>query len=93
MKKNKEIKVSKIIINVGDKEIRVTPDEAKELYNVLSDLLGKKEVNPYFYPLIPYYPKIYKDYWIWDNEQPIVTYTDKTCTNASYGITSQDVIK
>jgi len=50
--------IKKIVLSVGDKEIELTPDEAKELRKILGDLFGEKEttVIPVPYPVQPYYP-------------------------------------
>ena len=50
--------IKKIVLSVGDKEIELTPDEAKELRKILGDLFGEKEttVVPMPYPVYPNYP-------------------------------------
>lgn len=54
MKKD-EIKVQEIVLNVKGKEIRLSPDEAKELLNCLEDVFGKKEGVTFY----PYYVQPY----------------------------------
>lgn len=59
---NKKIGVSKIVINIGDKEASLTVEQAKELRDALTALLGGEKViervierdrwhtAPYIYP-------------------------------------------
>ena len=38
------VQIKKIVIRIGDKEATLTPEDAKELMEVLEGLMGKKEV-------------------------------------------------
>ena len=38
-----EVSISKINIKIGKKEVELTPDEAKELQEILNETFGKKE--------------------------------------------------
>ena len=50
-----EISISKIVIKIGKKEIELSPEEAKELQNVLQETLGKNNTVyiPKPYPVYP----------------------------------------
>jgi hypothetical protein len=56
-----EVSISKICIKIGEKEVELSPDEAKELQEILNDMFGKRETvyvpQPY-----PVYPNPYR-YW------------------------------
>lgn len=62
MVKEKEVKVTKIVINVGGKEVEFTPEEAKELTKILSDMFGEKD-NIYVPYSVPYYPPYPHVWW------------------------------
>ena len=64
-----KIEIKKILIQIGDKELRLTVDEAKELHKILGELVAEKVptviiekdivINPVsipWYPVYPYYP-------------------------------------
>jgi hypothetical protein len=63
--KEKKIGVSKVVIQMGDKEATLTVEQAKELRDALNALLGEKiverviETRDVWYPYQPY---IYKRY-------------------------------
>lgn len=73
MSESKKIKLSKITINIGNQSIQLSPEKAKELYNVLKKVVSEepqtevvtvKEHHHY-----PYYPVIIeqpKPYFEWD---------------------------
>jgi hypothetical protein len=53
-----KIEISKIVINIGDKEIELSPEEARSLLGVLKDMLEVEKlikVEKEYYP-IPYSP-------------------------------------
>ena len=50
-----EIKVEQIVIKIGEKEILLNVDEAKELRKVLDDLFGDKVTTIINYPQYPYW--------------------------------------
>ena len=56
----------KITIKIGDKEVELTPQEARELFDELSVLFKNEDPNiprlPYFPPATPWTP--YR--WEWD---------------------------
>jgi len=65
--KNK-VEIKKMVFNLGDKEIEITPEQAKKLYDVLGTIYGKKEVTIVEKKeYIPYYAPIYieqnKPWW------------------------------
>ena len=49
-----EVEVKNIVIKIGEKEIVLNLEEAKELRKVLDDLLGVKFIEHYT-PYFPYY--------------------------------------
>ena len=65
MAKEKKIGVSKIVINIGDKEAALTVEQARELRDALNAVLGEKVVEKiverdHWYPYYPYlYGTIY----------------------------------
>lgn len=54
MKKKDIIEIEGITINIGDTSVKVTPLQAKELFNALKSLLGEGQTT--YYPYYPYYP-------------------------------------
>lgn len=57
----KDVRVSKIDIEIGDVEVSITPKQAKQLLEALTELVGEKKVvervierdryyNPYIWP-------------------------------------------
>jgi hypothetical protein len=61
----KEIKLESINLKIGDKEIELSIEEAKNLYNELDKLFTNKTI----YTPLPYYPE--KDW----TQPPVITYT------------------
>ena len=78
-KANKQIqsvKIQSIEIKIGDKNIRLTVEQAKELKEILSEMYGGPALFPYPMP-VPY--PIYERPWTqWDYH-----YTDNTVTLTS----------
>lgn len=70
-------KVSMIVVEVGGKDIELSLEEAKELYDVLHELF-KKET---YLPPIPYIPPVNPK-----PNEPWVTYTDNTDNTSEFGI-------
>ena len=65
-------KLTKVVIEVGGKKLEFTPEEAKELKTILSDLFGGERIVERI---------IEKDYWHW--WQPYITtynYSDRVDT-------------
>ena len=61
--------VEKVVLKIGDKEISLSIEEAKQLKGILSDLFGKKEIQYTPYPVvekIPYYPRPWYEYDKWN---------------------------
>ncbi len=61
----KEVKIETIKIKMGEVEVSLTPDQAKELKDLLNDLFGNVTYTPYI-PYIPYtnpYPPYKWIYW------------------------------
>lgn len=54
MEKKKEVKVGKVIIEIGKREIALTIDEVRALKSALVELLGEKQVHHHYN---------YNDYW------------------------------
>ena len=69
-----EVSISKINIKIGKKEVELTPDEAKELQEILNETFGKKErvYIPSPYPVVQ---PVYRPYRYWE-----VTYGNGTGT-------------
>lgn len=66
-KKDERVEVSGINIKIGDKEIPLTPAQAKELQDVLNDMFGRSVVVPVRDTIVierPYYiPGRRYQYW------------------------------
>ena len=79
--KDKTIKISKVVIDLGDKKIELSLDEAKSLLEILQDTFDAKVVIGSSPTIIerPYYPYPYRTYPWWG-----VTYT--TTTDGTYTI-------
>ena len=76
--------IKKIIIEVGGKEIELTPKQAKKLYDELGELYSKgKEYVPYWrwYPSYPYT----SSYWIDDGTATFTITTGDANTDISTG--------
>lgn len=92
MAKKKESIIKKLVLNLGGKEIEITPEEGQKLYEELKEFFctekkvefipfKEKEFIPY-YPPVPYYPP----FWTDDNtgsrpwwlDQPITICGDET---------------
>lgn len=78
--KSKEIKVTKIVLKIGEKELTLTLEEAKSLLSILQDALGGKPFNPYWYFQSPIY---YLPYWTVTTNTPPTNSGDITiyCQN------------
>ena len=69
-----EVSISQINIKIGKKEIELSPDEAKELQQILNETFGEKKTvfipQPY-----PVYPNPHR-YWevTWGSGTGVVTY-------------------
>jgi hypothetical protein len=50
-KMSDEVNIREIRINIGDKILVLTPEEARDLNRILSDLFGVREVSKY-YPIV-----------------------------------------
>jgi len=84
---SEKIEIKEITIKIGRRELKLTPEEVRELHNKLGDLLGKKngvQLVPY-YPYYPVYP-----WW-----QPTVTipYVADPYISPTWTITSGDCVK
>jgi len=81
---DKQIEISRIVIRVGDTELSLSVEQARELRRVLDDVLGSKEVTLGFYPNypapIPIYPVYPTDpYWtVYRSTDRFVTITANT---------------
>ena len=66
MTDKKKIGVSKIVINIGDKEAALTVEQAKELRDALNAVLGEKVVERVIEKhdnWYPYQPYTFQRYW------------------------------
>ena len=75
-----EISISKINIRIGKKEVELTPDEAKELQEILNETFGKKEIVyiPSPYPVVQPVQPVYPPYRYWEityGNTGVVTYS------------------
>ena len=69
-----------IEIEIGDKKIKLTIDEAVELKRELDELLSADD----YYPIVPYNPQPHRDpYWIWTTKKNTSNW-DKTITDGTW---------
>jgi hypothetical protein len=97
MTKEKKIGVSKVVIQMGDKEATLTVEQARELRDALNALLGEKVVERVIEKhgvLYPYQPYIYHSpYWsvtVGDQPQVYGTSVGTYNTGGTYTITATD---
>ena len=86
-----KVKISKIDIEIGDVEVSITPDQAKQLLEALSELVGEKQVvervierdryPSWPRPYVPYEWRTYTDS------------TDKTLSTPYIGWSSTDTVQ
>ena len=89
-KESKSIELKRLVIKIGDKELNLTPDEAKSLKGILDELFEESEkieriiVQPYPYP---YYPVIYYEPYKWTKTYtyPQITYTTPVSVSSGIG--------
>lgn len=84
----KKVEISRILLQVGKKEIKLSLEEARELQQILADMLGIEKHNritviPNAPVIIPYYPRKYS--W-WEITEGIGGY-DNTDSTKEYVIT------
>lgn len=59
--------IKKIVLDLGDVEVTITPGQAKKLYQMLDEMYGSKgAVTPITYPVI-----LRDDRWWWERPQPM----------------------
>lgn len=75
-----KVTVKKIIIQVGDKELALTPDAARELRDALNELLEKPSTTYVPYPVPQPYPVRPWRYW-----EPTWIYGETTVTCGTTG--------
>jgi uracil-DNA glycosylase len=77
-KKAKEIKVKKIIIAIGDKELSLSLEDAKALKKALGDILRESDTTVWVYPS-------YSPSWTYTStpKDPIPQYPIITCTTSN----------
>ncbi len=63
--------IKKIVLKIGDKELEITLDEAKELKDLLVKTFGSDNINyiPFTYPQ-PYYPVYPRPYYPYPDYGP-----------------------
>ncbi len=76
--------IEKIVVKMGGKEVALSPKEARELHDILADLMGVPEKtiverDHYMYPWKPYYPY---SYWV-ANTIPAASGVSYTISNTS----------
>jgi len=49
------VTVEKIVLKIGKKELELSPEEVKELKEVLDKMFGDEKIVHYYYPHYPYY--------------------------------------
>lgn len=77
---NMEIKVSEVVVEIGNKKVSLTPDQARELRDALNQLLGEsKEIVKEYVPY-PYQPYPYRWWTIYP------TWTNTNTNTGSYTI-------
>jgi DNA replication initiation complex subunit (GINS family) len=54
------ISISKIVIDINDKKIELTTEEAKELYESLKNLMDKETIHIITSPMRPFFSDDYK---------------------------------
>lgn len=66
--------IKKLVLDLGDKEITLTLEQAKKLHEALNELFSKKVVTEkhHHYEPIPWYP------WRWQTATPIWLSTNGT---------------
>ena len=88
-----QVRVDRIVINVGVQKLTLTPEELRELQDMLNELCPKPSTSPVIYPMYIERPAPppYKDnqpYW----DQPTVTCEGQanilslTCSTAGAGV-------
>ena len=73
MKNENVCEVKRIVLKIEDKEISLTPEQAKKLKVVLDELFGReiiKEVIREIHEHHDHYNTPYNPYWRW--EQPVI---------------------
>ena len=94
MNKEKKIGVSKITIQMGDKEATLTVEQARELRDALNALLGEKVIERVIErdQWYPYQPYIYRKYWtVTVGDQPQIYGTTNWQMTTTSGDTSSGV--
>lgn len=74
----KKMKVEKIVVKMKDQELELTPDEARELKQILADLLGDNNQPIYVpqpYPVYPTRWRWWEPYWGTTTSGSGITYT------------------
>jgi hypothetical protein len=74
---SKKVEVARIVIKVGEKELSFTLDEAKEMKEILSKLLGEDKVV--YIPSSPIYIEVDRFYrWVEPYRAPYSPYVTTT---------------
>jgi len=79
---SKQVKVDRIVIKIGNKEISLDLDEAKELKEILADMFGGvKEIirEEHYHP----YPYIWYEYKVHATPTWTIKYGDSLTTNTT----------
>jgi len=58
------VKIEKIVLKIGDRELSLSPEEVKGLKEALNKMFGDKSVVYRYYPSFPYYNPAYSPNWI-----------------------------
>ena len=98
VEKNQPVELKKLVVKIHGKELELTPQEAKELKEILNALFEESEkiekvvVQPYPYPVpYPYKEIIYIKPWEWHYTYPWITYNG-TVSTATGNITTNTAI-
>ena len=76
--------IKKIVLDLGDKEVELTPEQAKSLWELLDELYGKV-VHPVTYPIyidryVPHRPYWYYDHAVWSSSGgTAISYSSRSC--------------
>jgi hypothetical protein len=81
------VKVEKIVLKIGERELELSPEEVKELKEVLDKMFGDEKIVHHYYPHYPYYYPSYPTY------PPTWTYVSATGNTSLYGSMASHIVK
>jgi len=72
----KDVEITKVVVKMGETEVGLSINQARELLEALSDLLGEEKGETVYIPQpYPVYPYTRPH---WEYVQPWITYSDNT---------------